>query len=59
MKEIIDNVTDLVDQIEQLFDEGQKIDGRKKKEREEWKNKINPLIQRVNEIKGMKVYVRQ
>lgn len=58
MKETTDNVTELVDEIEQLFEKGEKIDGRKRKEREEWKNKINPLIEKLNKLKGMKVYAK-
>ena len=58
MKETTDNVTELVEEIEKLFDDGEKIDGRKRKEREEWRNQINPLIERVNKLKGMKVYAK-
>lgn len=58
MKETTDNVTELVEEIEKLFDDGEKIDGRKRKEREEWRNQINPLIEKVNKLKGMKVYAK-
>lgn len=58
MKETTDNVTELVEEIEKLFENGEKIDGRKRKEREEWRNEINPLIEKVNKLKGMKVYAK-
>lgn len=58
MSKITDNVTELVEQIEDLFEKGEKIDGRKRKEKEDWKREINPLIEQVNKLKGMKVYAK-
>lgn len=56
MNENIENesVIDLVNQVELLFSDN--IDGRKKKEKEEWKLKVNTLIDRVNKIQNFKVY---
>lgn len=48
------NVVDIRDQIERLFDE--KPDGRKKKAMEEWKKKINFLIDIHNARTDLKAY---
>ena len=43
-------------QIEKLFDEGKKIDKRKKKAYNEWKEKINFLIDMYNVRSKFKTY---
>ena len=50
------NLTDLHDEIEKLFEEGEKIDKRKKKELKEWKEKINFLIDMYNARSKFKTY---
>lgn len=50
------NLTDLHDEIENLFEEGEKIDKRKKKELKEWKEKINFLIDMYNARSKFKTY---
>jgi len=47
-------VQELVDKIEELF--SKKPDGRKKKDYEEWKNELNPLIKKLNKIVKFKMY---
>ena len=49
------NVVDIVDKIEEMF-----IDvpyKRKKKEYQEWKTTINKLIEEVNKLSKMKMYL--
>lgn len=50
------NLVDLYDEIEKLFEEGKKIDKRKKKEYKEWKEKINFLIDMYNTRSSFKTY---
>lgn len=50
------NLIDLNDEIEKLFEEGEKIDKRKKKELKEWKEKINFLIDMYNARSKFKTY---
>jgi hypothetical protein len=50
------NLVDLHDEIEKLFDEGAKIDKRKKKVYQEWKEKINFLIEMYNTRATFKTY---
>lgn len=50
------NLVDLYDEIEKLFDEGNKIDKRKKKVYQEWKEKINFLIDMYNARSAFKTY---
>ena len=50
------NLVDLHDEIEKLFDEGSKIDKRKKKVYQEWKEKINFLIDMYNTRSSFKTY---
>lgn len=42
------NLVDLHDEIEKLFEEGEKLDKRKKKDYSLWKEKINFLIDMYN-----------
>jgi hypothetical protein len=50
------NLVDLHDEIEKLFEEGNKIDKRKKKVYQEWKEKINFLIDMYNTRSSFKTY---
>jgi hypothetical protein len=50
------NLVDLHDEIEKLFEEGSKLDKRKKKEYKEWKEKINFLIEMYNTRSSFKTY---
>ena len=50
------NLVDLHEEIEKLFDEGSKIDKRKKKVYNEWKEKINFLIDMYNARSSFKTY---
>lgn len=50
------NLVDLHDEIEKLFDEGSKIDKRKKKLYKDWKEKINFLIDMYNSRSSFKTY---
>lgn len=52
------NLVDLHDEIEKLFEEGKKIDKRKKKLYNEWKEKINFLIDMYNTRSKFKTYNR-
>lgn len=52
------NLVDLHDEIEKLFEEGKKIDKRKKKVYNEWKEKINFLIDMYNTRSKFKTYNR-
>lgn len=52
------NLVDLHDEIEKLFEEGKKIDKRKKKMYNEWKEKINFLIDMYNTRSKFKTYNR-
>lgn len=52
------SVVDLHDEIEKLFEEGKKIDKRKKKLYNEWKEKINFLIDMYNTRSKFKTYNR-
>ncbi len=56
LTDISDNVTELTYYIESLFEKGEKIDGRKKKERNEWRVIINQAINKLNKIREFKVY---
>ena len=51
-------VIDLFDDIDVLFEEGEKIDKRKKKVYQEWKDRINRLIDMCNEKVGFKCYLK-
>ena len=50
------NLVDLYEEIEKLFEEGNKIDKRKKKMYNEWKEKINFLIDMYNARSSFKTY---
>ena len=50
------NLVDLHDEIEKLFEEGEKLDKRKKKAYVEWKEKINFLIDVYNTRATFKTY---
>jgi hypothetical protein len=50
------NLVDLYEEIEKLFEEGEKIDKRKKKAYKEWKEKINFLIDMYNTRSTYKTY---
>ena len=50
------NLVDLHDEIEKLFEEGEKLDKRKKKAYQEWKEKINFLIEMYNARATFKTY---
>lgn len=50
------NLVDLYEEIEKLFEEGEKLDKRKKKEYKEWKDKINFLIDMYNAKSTYKTY---
>jgi hypothetical protein len=50
------NLVELHDEIEKLFEEGDKIDKRKKKMYNEWKEKINFLIDMYNTRSKFKTY---
>lgn len=50
------NLVDLHDEIEKLFEEGKKLDKRKKKAYAEWKEKINFLIHMYNTRSSFKTY---
>jgi hypothetical protein len=52
------SVVDLHDEIEKLFEEGEKMDKRKKKLYNEWKEKINFLIDMYNTRSKFKTYNR-
>jgi len=50
------HLMDLQDEIERMFDEGAKIDKRKKRAYQEWKDKINSLITLYNKKCDFKAY---
>jgi len=50
------NLVDLHEEIEKLFEEGKKLDKRKKKAYAEWKEKINFLIDMYNARSSFKTY---
>ena len=50
------NLVDLYEEIEKLFEEGKAIDKRKKKLYNEWKEKINFLIDMYNARSAFKTY---
>jgi hypothetical protein len=50
------NLVDLHDEIEKLFEEGKKMDKRKKKAYQDWKEKINFLINMYNARSSFKTY---
>lgn len=50
------NQVDLHDEIEKLFEEGEKLDKRKKKAYVDWKEKINFLIDMYNSRASFKTY---
>jgi hypothetical protein len=50
------NLVDLHDEIEKLFEEGKKLDKRKKKAYADWKEKINFLIDMYNTRSSFKTY---
>lgn len=50
------NQVDLHEEIEKLFEEGKKIDKRKKKAYSEWKEKVNFLIDMYNSRASFKTY---
>jgi hypothetical protein len=50
------NQADLHDEIEKLFEQGEKIDKRKKKAYADWKEKINFLIDMYNSRASFKTY---
>ena len=50
------NLVDLYEEIEKLFEEGEKLDKRKKKAYKDWKEKINFLIDMYNTRSSFKTY---
>jgi len=50
------NLVDLHEEIEKLFQEGEKIDKRKKKVYNDWREKINFLIDMYNSRSKFKTY---
>lgn len=50
------NLVDLHEEIEKLFEEGESLDKRKKKLHNEWKQKINFLIDMYNSRSKFKTY---
>jgi hypothetical protein len=52
------NQVDLFNEIEKLFEDGKKLDKRKKKAYNEWKEKINFLIDMYNSRASFKTYNR-
>jgi hypothetical protein len=50
------NLIELHDEIEKLFEEGDKMDKRKKKMYNEWKEKVNFLIDMYNTRSKFKTY---
>jgi len=52
------NQVDLFNEIEKLFEDGKKLDKRKKKAYKEWKDKINFLIDMYNSRASFKTYNR-
>jgi hypothetical protein len=50
------SLVDLHEEIEKLFEEGKQIDGRKKKQVAEWKERINFLIHMYNSRSKFKTY---
>jgi hypothetical protein len=50
------NLVDLHEEIEKLFEEGEKIDKRKKKAHNDWREKINFLIDMYNSRSKFKTY---
>jgi hypothetical protein len=50
------SLPDLHEEIEKLFEEGKQIDGRKKKQIAEWKERINFLIHMYNSRSKFKTY---
>jgi len=50
------NLVELHEEIEKLFEEGEKLDKRKKKAYQEWKEKINFLIEMYNARATFKTY---
>lgn len=50
------NLVDLHEEIEKLFEEGKKLDKRKKKAYQAWKEKINFLIDMYNARATFKTY---
>ena len=50
------NLVELHEEIEKLFEEGEKLDKRKKKAYAEWKEKINFLIDMYNARATFKTY---
>lgn len=50
------SLVDLHEEIEKLFEEGKKLDKRKKKAHQEWKDKINFLIDMYNTRSAFKTY---
>lgn len=50
------SLTDLHEEIEKLFEEGETLDKRKKKQVSEWKEKINFLIDMYNSRSKFKTY---
>lgn len=50
------NLVDLHDEIEKLFEEGKKLDKRKKKVYQAWKEKVNFLIDMYNARATFKTY---
>lgn len=50
------HLMDLQDEIERMFEEGDKIDKRKKKVYQEWKNNINTMITLYNKKCNFNAY---
>jgi hypothetical protein len=50
------NLAELHEEIEKLFEEGEKLDKRKKKDYQAWKEKINFLIDLYNARSSFKTY---
>jgi hypothetical protein len=50
------NLVDLNEEIDKLFEQGEKLDKRKKKVYNEWKEKVNFLIEMYNSRASFKTY---
>ena len=50
-------IGELMDRIEEMFDK--KPDGRKKEESKKWKTEINSLIENINKLSKIKIYLKQ
>lgn len=52
------NLVDIQDDLEILWDKGEKMDKRKKRAYEEWKSQWNSLSSLYNKMAGWKCYIK-